>query len=1095
MGTATSGNYTVDTLLPTATVTIDKAALKAGETAVVSIDFGQEVSGFALTDLTSPAGALSNLQVDAQDPTKYTATFTPTVDLEDAVNVISLDLTGVTDTSSTAAGVGTATSGNYTVDTLLPTAALSLDRALFPQGGEGLLTVQFSEPVQGLEAAHFTLESGVLSEPVSADGGRTWTTRLSPRSPAQGQDYSFSLNLAGVQDLAGNAGQGSTSSAAYRYDYQPPSVLIEADRSQLRPGESTPVRFRFTEAVSGFSPDQLFLSHVSLSDWQQDPADPSLYRATLTYTPQPGGDGGLTLELPASHGPLDAAGNRAVGGLLRLGAAGAGVAPYQSVLVPLFDGPTDPTPTLVPVLVRDGTLREPISWQPLDLAVVADPPLQGAGPLVRVAITPSTPLQANDPLSGAASLALPLELLLPAAATTTTGDGAPAAGAPSGAGIGVFSLDGQGHPQPYLLNDRLGTGASLVDLDGDGAAETVWLQLREDDRADRLPGQAGVGVDVFAAHGPLVPALVIDSEGRIQLVSGAEAMTPVAFNLRVSLRQRGSSADQIGYVVLEAQDPAGHDPRQWPLATLRERARRLQETLQPNSAFVLNDADLVRDLQLISGQSVRFFAVTKGVFTDLLDPLLAQGLQDPQALAGRLKWLDGIPTADGSGITLQTDSGNRLELQPRLAPLDLQAVIASQQSHQPLLDLRFTPLVDQAVLATLFVAREAMYTNVLGFYRVLDREGRVRDPDSGALLSPGDPRYNAVALAASNRVTELQQIRVPGRAGTLPPRSVILQEDGLLAPFVEVQGLTYFAYARANPDRLTHIRVLGQNLFGVEDLLGGGDLDFNDIIFGLRAALVAPGTDPASLPAPFQAPAAADPSATGTISASPFGKPTDAAISTSATVGTSASSLPEAGLGQRRFLRSAWAAGLGQRRSQPSPWAAGLAWARERWRQPVGSELDQPVAPGTLSLASPKPQVSQPASPNGRPQPHGADSEAALARVLQACRQGQGLLDRPCLEDFLALGLQGVTAQNLDGVMTLLARAVSLGARADDRTSLQQLLAVVLEQEPAGSTCTADGAEHGDDAPSAARPVPQEPAQPAWRQLLRRLRQGLGLGA
>ncbi|MEQ8959195.1 MAG: DUF4114 domain-containing protein, partial [Coleofasciculus sp. C2-GNP5-27] len=41
----------------------------------------------------------------------------------------------------------------------------------------------------------------------------------------------------------------------------------------------------------------------------------------------------------------------------------------------------------------------------------------------------------------------------------------------------------------------------------------------------------------------------------------------------------------------------------------------------------------------------------------------------------------------------------------------------------------------------------------------------------------------------------------------------------------------YFAHLGANPDKVDHIRLLGDNTFGFEDLHGGGDQDFNDFTF------------------------------------------------------------------------------------------------------------------------------------------------------------------------------------------------------------------------------------------------------------------------
>ena len=40
----------------------------------------------------------------------------------------------------------------------------------------------------------------------------------------------------------------------------------------------------------------------------------------------------------------------------------------------------------------------------------------------------------------------------------------------------------------------------------------------------------------------------------------------------------------------------------------------------------------------------------------------------------------------------------------------------------------------------------------------------------------------------------------------------------------------FFSFTGSNPDGLSHVRRLGQNLWGFEDLFGGGDTDFNDMV-------------------------------------------------------------------------------------------------------------------------------------------------------------------------------------------------------------------------------------------------------------------------
>ncbi len=43
-------------------------------------------------------------------------------------------------------------------------------------------------------------------------------------------------------------------------------------------------------------------------------------------------------------------------------------------------------------------------------------------------------------------------------------------------------------------------------------------------------------------------------------------------------------------------------------------------------------------------------------------------------------------------------------------------------------------------------------------------------------------------------------------------------------------GETYFSFAAANSDGLSHFRVLGSGVLGLEDLQGNGDRDFDDLI-------------------------------------------------------------------------------------------------------------------------------------------------------------------------------------------------------------------------------------------------------------------------
>ena len=48
----------------------------------------------------------------------------------------------------------------------------------------------------------------------------------------------------------------------------------------------------------------------------------------------------------------------------------------------------------------------------------------------------------------------------------------------------------------------------------------------------------------------------------------------------------------------------------------------------------------------------------------------------------------------------------------------------------------------------------------------------------------------------------------------------------------------YFHYQAANADKTEHVRMLGANNFGFEDLFGGGDRDYNDLTFQVTAEIL-----------------------------------------------------------------------------------------------------------------------------------------------------------------------------------------------------------------------------------------------------------------
>jgi hypothetical protein len=158
------------------------------------------------------------------------------------------------------------------------------------------------------------------------------------------------------------------------------------------------------------------------------------------------------------------------------------------------------------------------------------------------------------------------------------------------------------------------------------------------------------------------------------------------------------------------------------------------------------------------------------------------------------------------------------------------------------------------------VQSKATFDNLIGMYRVDDVEGTING------IAPGDAGYLEAAIDRSVGDFVLRGGKVANTSAA-EFGSVGLDGDAIYAPFVIANGgklanfdefldlnsnakpsqeppeeiletdiVAYFPFIAANPDGADHIRLLGDNTFGFEDLPGGGDNDFNDVVFQVNLA-------------------------------------------------------------------------------------------------------------------------------------------------------------------------------------------------------------------------------------------------------------------
>ncbi|AFY33244.1 ELWxxDGT repeat protein [Calothrix sp. PCC 7507] len=208
---------------------------------------------------------------------------------------------------------------------------------------------------------------------------------------------------------------------------------------------------------------------------------------------------------------------------------------------------------------------------------------------------------------------------------------------------------------------------------------------------------------------------------------------------------------------------------------------------------------------------------------------------------------DGFSLAwrDGSGASATDFSNLVVKIKQTTKSLTLGTNLQGK-SQGEVIDLREAK---QSVTANFSVHREAAFNNFVGFYQVADENGGIdTNGDGKADVLTGQAGYIQAALGKRVAGIDLS-VSNQGAASY----SGVFQPGAIFAPFIIVNGspdalldsnpnndpAIYFPFLGANSDKSDHIRLLGNNTFGFEDLANGGDRDFNDIIVKVNLTAIA----------------------------------------------------------------------------------------------------------------------------------------------------------------------------------------------------------------------------------------------------------------
>jgi Domain of unknown function (DUF4114) len=226
-----------------------------------------------------------------------------------------------------------------------------------------------------------------------------------------------------------------------------------------------------------------------------------------------------------------------------------------------------------------------------------------------------------------------------------------------------------------------------------------------------------------------------------------------------------------------------------------------------------------------------------------------------EAVANRIK----INADSGVGVLAGVISSNGLlggisgaasipDALPTVVTPDIPYSVGSQSQGLPgnnTIDL--SGYAGQSFKADITTTGDAAYVNNIGFYAVEDALlGTIKLTD-GSLLNPGDANYmleaaKSAVLQAGKIDSQLNQDIVSGKI-----YAPIMIAQGSFTDFVTKNPTNggggnaihaYVNYASGNADKVNHFKFLGNNNFGVEDMHGGGDKDFNDLVVSVNIKTV-----------------------------------------------------------------------------------------------------------------------------------------------------------------------------------------------------------------------------------------------------------------
>ena len=194
--------------------------------------------------------------------------------------------------------------------------------------------------------------------------------------------------------------------------------------------------------------------------------------------------------------------------------------------------------------------------------------------------------------------------------------------------------------------------------------------------------------------------------------------------------------------------------------------------------------------------------------------------------------VDGISASPYSAISHYLDDGQKQGLSlGDSALISTPRYLHNNSSGGTVID--FSSLKPgQKLFADIIVGKESSANPVVGFYHVVDKKGSI--VVDGVTYKPGDADYGRLATSKANVFDPLTGLNANDDLAEHKLGVKFKRSSGLLAPFAVVKKHTFFGFADANPGKISHFRINGNNILGLESSLRAGNTDFDDTLIGFR---------------------------------------------------------------------------------------------------------------------------------------------------------------------------------------------------------------------------------------------------------------------